>query len=102
MYDDFITAINDKKVIKITFDSAEKGIITRNCIPFDYGPSRRYKDGKDRYHMYDLDSPDGSHNLSILPENLNALEITEDFFEPGDYVKWTPNWYVARDWGKYS
>ena len=60
-YELFIESLNSKKIIIVTFDSHEKGVITRTCIPFDFGPSRRYKDGQDRYHFYDLDSPDGSH-----------------------------------------
>lgn len=102
MHDTFLDGIQQTKVLSVTFDSNEKGIITRTCIPYDYGPSRRYKDGKERYHFYDLDSPDGSHNLSILPEQITNIELTENTFEPSDYVKWTPNWFIKRDWGAYS
>lgn len=59
MMNEFIEAINNKLILQITFDSKEKGIIKRTCIPFDFGPSRKYKDGLDRYHVLDLDSPDG-------------------------------------------
>jgi hypothetical protein len=98
----FILAIRERKQVKILFDSKEKGIIERSCIPFDFGLSRKYKDGLDRFHFYDLDSPDSKHNLSILPEQLHCLEIMEIPFEPKDYVNWTPNWIVVRDWGLYS
>jgi len=101
-HDDFIEAINNKDVVSVTVNSQEKGMIKRKCIPFDFGPSRRYKDGKERYHFYDLDSPDGSHNLSILPEQLMDLSILGEHFEPGEYVTWTPKWYVSRDWGEFS
>lgn len=101
-YELFISSINDKKIVKITFDSKEKGVIERMCIPFDFGPSKRYKDGADRFHFYNLDSPDGSHNLAILSEQLITLEIQEISFEPKEYVTWTPNWIVARDWGPHS
>ncbi len=98
----FFTAIHGKKEVKITFDSKEKGIIKRKCVPFDYGPSRKYNDVRDRCHFYDLDSPEGNHNLSILPEQLIAIELLNETFEPSDYVTWRPNWIVKRDWGKYS
>ena len=55
--ENFVQAIKEMKLVKVVFDSYEKGRITRICVPFDYGPSRRYKDGKERYHFYDLDSP---------------------------------------------
>lgn len=37
----FFKAIDEKLKVKITFDSIEKGIITRVCIPFDFGPSQK-------------------------------------------------------------
>jgi hypothetical protein len=101
-YDVFVSAINDKKMVKIKCDTKEKGVIERICIPFDNGPSRKYKDGLDRFHFYDLDSPDGKHNLSILEAQLINIELMDEIFEPGDYVKWEPNWILKRDWGKFS
>jgi len=71
----------------------------RKCVPFDYGISRKYKDGEDRFHFYDLDSPDGKHNLSLLPEQIQNVNLLNENFDPADYVKWTPNWIVDRDWG---
>lgn len=100
--DDFVYAIYNKVMLNITFNSCEKGVITRKCVPYDYGPSKKYKDGIDRYHFEDLDSPSGSHVVSIKPEQIVRIEITNETFEPGDYVKWKPNWYLKRDWGKYS
>lgn len=102
MESDFLFAINEMLITEITFKSAEKGIITRLCIPFDFGPSRRYKDGLDRYHFYDLNSPEGKHNLSILPEQLISITLTDNNFNPSDYITWSPNWFVKRDWGIYS
>ncbi len=105
----FIEAISNKKLIKINFDSHEKGVVSRLCVPFDLGPSRRkLSPNPDRYHMYDLDSPEGEHNLSILPEQLISLEISKDSFDPGKYITWpwppeyTPHWFISRDWGIYS
>ena len=101
-YDIFVLSIKGKKKVKIKCDTKEKGIIERTCIPFDHGPSRRYKDGLDRFHFYDLDSPDGKHNLSILEIQLINIELIDETFEPGDYVTWEPNWILKRDWGKFS
>ena len=102
MNETFLDAINQMLILRVTFSSHEKGTITRICIPFDFGPSRRYKDGLDRYHFYDLDSPEGNHTLSILPEQIYKLELTTKTFEPGDYVKWVPKWFYKRDWGAFS
>lgn len=102
MYDDFIRAINEKKVVEVMVDTEEKGLIKRKCVPFDFGPSRRGNDRREKFHFYDLDSPDGAHNLSITPEKLRDLKVTPETFEPCDYVKWEPNWFVQRDWGEFS
>lgn len=102
MHEIFIEAINQKLIVQLRFDSIEKGIIIRKCIPFDFGPSRRYKDGRERYHFYDLDSPEGKHNLSILPERIIDISLTKQNFEPKDYITWTPNWNIRRDWNNFS
>jgi len=99
----FLKSIHDKKMVEIIFDSIDKGVITRKCIPYDYGPSRKYRDNRDRYHLYDLNSPEGKHNLSILPEQLLNLDILNQNFEPSDYVTWSPTkWFIPRDWGEHS
>lgn len=95
-------AIHQKLVVIVTFDALEKGIITRKCIPYDIGPSSRSKDKSEKYHFCDLDSPDGRHTLSILPERINSFYVTDNHFNPGDYITWEPNWILARDWGIYS
>lgn len=101
-YDTLIEAINTKVIVNLTFNTKEKGLIIRQCIPFDFGPSRRFKDGIDRFHFYDIDSPDDNHTLSIVPEQINSLTLTNNSFDPKHYVTWRPNWIIARDWGSYS
>jgi hypothetical protein len=98
----FLNAIHSRNHLHLTFNANEKGLILRQCIPFDFGPSNRYKDGNNRYHLYDLDSPEGKHNLSILPIQLIKFELSKDLFDPAHYVTWTPRWHIARDWGIYS
>ena len=99
----FLYAITNKKVIELTFDSKDKGVITRKCIPFDFGPSRRnLKINPSRYHLFDLNSPEGKHTLSILPEQVIKINLLDETFNPADYVTWTPNWFIKRNWGVYS
>ncbi|OFX27281.1 MAG: hypothetical protein A2041_12375 [Bacteroidetes bacterium GWA2_31_9b] len=102
MYETFIEAINQRLIIQLTFISKSKGTITRTCIPFDFGPGNVAKDGLDRYHFYDLNSPEGRHTLSILPDQVIDISLTTQNFEPGNYITWTPKWVVPRDWGIYS
>ncbi|MBL4932745.1 hypothetical protein [Clostridium paridis] len=103
MNKEFVQAVHEKKLILLKFHSNEKGIITRTCVPFDFGPSKIYKDGQNRYHFYDLDSPSNNHNLSILPTQIINIEVLSKSFEPSDFVTWSKiNWFLKRDWGKYS
>jgi len=102
-HESFLHAITNKKVIELTFNSNEKGVITGKCIPFDFGPSRRnLKINPDIYHFYDLNSPEGKHTLSILPEQVIKVNLLDEDFDPADYITWTPNWFIQRDWGIYS
>ncbi|MDY0780430.1 hypothetical protein [Tenacibaculum sp. IB213877] len=98
----FLKAINNKLIVKVTFNSTNKGILTRNCIPFDLGPSRRFKDKAQRYHFLVLDGIEGRHNLSILPSQLLNIELTDKEFNPANFVKWKPKWFFKRNWGIYS
>lgn len=102
MYQDFVKAIHNKNIVEIRFNSKEKGVILRRCIPFDFGPLKRCKDGLDRYHFCDLDSPSGRHTLSLLPNQILQINITNEIFEPGDYITWKANWFISRDWGRFS
>ncbi|MBE0515583.1 hypothetical protein [Sulfurimonas sp.] len=104
MLENFLQAINEKKIVSVAFVAKEDGILrVRKCVPFDYGVSRKYKDGENRFHFYDLNSPEGKHNLSLLPAQIQKLDILNEVFNPIYYVTWTPiNWIVKRDWGLYS
>ena len=102
MKNSFIEAIHQRKLIELTFLDSGGNIKTRVCVPFDYGPSSRAKDKSDKYHFWDIDSPDGSHNLSLLQSSIIKIITLEQSFEPSKYVKWTPKWYIVRDWGLYS
>lgn len=98
----FIQSINQKLIIQLTFKLVGKGILKRKCIPFDFGPSRRFRDKSQRYHFLVLDGPEGRHNLSILPMQIVKIELTKKHFNPANYIKWKPKWFVKRNWGVYS
>lgn len=103
MFETFVSAIHAKKLVEIVFGTRNEGVKKRVCVPFDFGPSRRnLNPNPDRYRFYDLDSPDGKHNLSIAPDQLISVTVLDEAFEPADYVNWKPNWFVSRDWGQHS
>ena len=98
----FKISIDKKLLIELTFNSIEKGVIVRECVPFDYGPSRKFRDKSKRFHFLILNGPNGRHNLSILPTQIIKMKILNVHFDPARYVKWRPKWFVKRDWGVYS
>jgi len=101
--DPFIGAIHSLNKIRLVFFSKEDGaILVRRCAPMDFGPSRRAHDKSNRFHMWDYDSDTKSHTLSLLPNQVKSINILNTQFCPSEFVTWTPNWLVPRDWGKYS
>ena len=106
MKDRFIAAIHARKKIKVVFYSKEDGtFLTRLCAPMDYGPSRRARDGRDRFHAWDYESDTGQHTLPLLPEQIKEITVLEEKFEPAEFITWDVKrspWFVKRDWGIYS
>jgi len=99
----FIQAIRDKKKVRITFYSKDDdGNITRLCAPMDYGPSRIAHQKNNRYHSWDYESDKRNHTLSLSPEQVRSIEVLDDSFDPAEFMTWTPNWIIPRDWGRYS
>lgn len=105
-HDIFITALEARETVILTFTSKEDGgaELTRTCAPLDYGPRSRARDKSDCYHLwdYDSDSPDGPHPLSLAPLQVLAIDPTGVSFEPGEFITWDTSWHHPRDWGAYS
>lgn len=99
----FLKGIRKKKYLSVDFVAKADSLLrNRKCVPFDYGKSKKYKDGEDRYHFLDLDSPQGPHILSVLPTQVQNIKLMDERFHPADYVTWAPDWIIERDWGNYS
>ena len=100
MLEIFLQGIREKRLLSVDFVAKEDNLLrNRTCVPFDYGPSRKFRDQNDRFHFLDLDSPVGSHTLSILPSQIYKIELKDETFAPCKYVTWTPSWHISRDWG---
>lgn len=103
MKDSFINAIHTKNKIRLTFNSKEDGhTLVRVCAPMDFGPSKRAHNKADRFHLWDYESDSAQHVLSLLPNQIINIEILTDSFSPAEFVSWTTQWFVKRDWGKFS
>ena len=99
----FLLAIHKKKLVKLIVNTKEKGLIERLCVPYDFGPSKRanLKSNPSKYHFFHNET---KHPSAFLPEQIIELKITDQDFDPGNYVKWPSpyNWFLERDWGIYS
>jgi hypothetical protein len=99
---DFIRAIHEKKLVSITADTLESGRFQRICVPLEFGPSGRPRDGIDRFHFWDLNSPHGAHKLILSPSELLDLEVLPESFDPKDYARGNTVSTLHQGWGKTS
>lgn len=106
MQNDFVDAIRNKNKVRIRFYSKDDGrFLERVCAPMDYGPSRRAHNKSDRYHLWDFESDKVNHTLSLLPNQIDNMEVLEEHFDPAEFVTWDTTsrpWFVERNWGQYS
>lgn len=102
-YHEFIEAIHGRFKILVEFRALSDGKIRKRvCAPMDFGPGARDRSQTNKFHLWDYDSPDGPHTLSLEPSQLLKSEPTGEPFDPAEFVTWSPNWIVERDWGAYS
>ena len=98
-HETFIHALHATQKLSVCFFSKKDNVQRiRTCAPLDFSPSRKAKDQRHRYHFWDYDSDSGPHMLSLLPEQVISITITELIFNPVDIVTWIPDWTIQREW----
>lgn len=103
MKDAFLAAIHSMTKLAVTFHSKQDGMALRRvCAPMDFGPSRRARDQSDRFHLWDYESDEAPHVLSLRIEQVMGMETLVESFDPGEFVTWSPQWIVTRNWGTFS
>jgi len=106
LLEEFVSAIHAKRQVQLAFFSKEDGtVISRRCAPMDYGPSRRAKLKQDRYHVWDYESDEKNHVLSLDPDKIVSLQVLDATFDPAEFVSWDTSrsaWFVPRQWGEFS
>lgn len=97
---EFIEAIKQRNKVCLRFYSiADSGVTDLVCAPLDYGPAAAAPDGVNRYSMWDYTSNNGSHTLSLLPEQVLDLRVLGEMFDPAQIDVRPPHWFIDRDWG---
>lgn len=97
-------AIQSTRKILLTFKTKDNRILTRTCAPLDIAPSKRAKIKFYKFHLWDYDSTN-PHVLSIMPDQIIEMKLTEDTFNPEEIVTWDimkSPWNVKRNWGRLS
>jgi hypothetical protein len=97
---DYVEAVEEKKKVRLRFYSrADSAVIDLVCGPLDYGPEAGIPDGVNRYSLWDYTSTNGSHVLSLLPDQVLDIRILGEVFDPAQIEARPPHWFIARDWG---
>ena len=100
-HEQFIEAIQQKKKVALRFYStADSQVIDLVCAPMDYGAAAEAPDGVNRYSLWDYTSNNGSHTLSLLPEQVLDIRVLGELFDPAQIDVRPQHWFVARDWGE--
>ena len=95
----FIEAINDRKKVCVRFYSrADSEVIDLVCAPMDYGPEVGTTDGANRYSLWDYSSNNGTHILTLLPEQVLDLRALGEVFDPEQIDVRPPHWFIDRNW----
>jgi hypothetical protein len=102
MHTTFFDGIRSSRVLEVFVHTREHGLINRKCVPFYFWESKKYNDGKERFHMFDLLDPTGNNHLSVLPEQVIFIEMTDEYFEPLDYFRCKQKWISGHDVREYS
>ena len=98
-HDQFIEAIREQKKVCLRFYSkADSGVIDLVCAPLDYGPGAGIQDGVNLYWLWDYTSNNGSHTLSLLPNQVLDLRALGAKFDPAEFGVPPPAWSIPRDW----
>jgi hypothetical protein len=99
----FIEAIKEKHKVCLRFYSkADSEVIDLLCAPVDYGPGAGILDGVSLYWLWDYTSNNGSHTLSLLPEQVLDIRVLGEVFDPEQIEIKSPQWSIPRDWGSVS
>lgn len=102
MHNEFIKAIHSKKLINLSYRKKDGTFTSRKCAPLDFGPHKRYPNKGDLYHIWDFEGSNGPHVSSLEADQINSLEVLSEEFEPDEFVNWSVDWSIPRNWGAFS
>lgn len=82
LYEKFVKAIDEKKIIKIWYFNKFWKLHTKICIPYDFWVLNSYRDWFSRYFLYYKDNFHLKKELHIKVTNMYYIDILNDNFCP--------------------
>ncbi|MBN2270304.1 MAG: hypothetical protein JXN61_06805 [Sedimentisphaerales bacterium] len=82
----FVQAVKDRKKVIVTYYSGQYRLnLTKLCVPLQYSRSDRRNDS-DCYYLWDPEGEIGSRVLVLPPSRVMYMELSDDIFEPDEYI----------------
>lgn len=103
-HDIFLSALHQKKRVRLHFLRVNGAATDRLCAPLDFGPVRRERGNPERYQFWDFEARP-QHWLSLPALRIIRIEPTDQDFSPAAIVTWSGTespWTIPRDWGRVS
>ncbi len=95
----FVAAIAELKQVNVRFYSVpDSGVVDRVCAPLDYGPGGGVPDGLNRYWLWNLTVGQGPQLLSLVPEQIESLDVLGGVFDPAQLDLAPLPWTIPRPW----
>lgn len=82
LYEKFIKAIDDKRLVKVWYFNKFWKFFTKICVPYDFWIMHSYRDGHNRYFLYEHKNTDKNKFLHIKVVNMYFIEPIEETFCP--------------------
>src|SRR5207247_1589906 len=100
----FLSALQNKKKVRVTFRRVDGLVLTRLAAPLDVGPVRKERGQPERYQFWDYGGK-SAHWLKLPEDQILTIEATDESFNPAEFVTWSlpeSPWSIPRNWGEYS
>ncbi|MDD3645953.1 MAG: hypothetical protein PHH06_00940 [Candidatus Gracilibacteria bacterium] len=98
LYEKFIRAIDNKLLIKIAYFNKFGKLLTKICVPYDFGIMHSYRDLQNRYFFYNYKHIEKNTILHIKASNMYFIELLEETFCPISLGINNKSFILLRNW----
>lgn len=94
-------AINFTSFINLTYTDQSNEKRTIQCVPIDIKAQNGLSPSRTQYEFIAVNDVTSQH-ITLSDVDINDIQVLEESFDPGNYVKEKKQWLYPRDWGIYS